>query len=42
VPPGTVFEIHSGGGGGWGPPAQRSLQARRRDFENGFVSKSTT
>lgn len=42
VPPGTVFEIHSGGGGGWGPPAQRSPQARRRDFENGFVSKSKT
>jgi N-methylhydantoinase B len=41
VPPGTTFEIHSGGGGGWGPPAERDSAARRRDLENGFVSKSS-
>ncbi len=38
VPPGTVFEIHSGGGGGWGVPAERDPGARRRDVKNGFVS----
>ena len=41
VPPGSVFEIHSGGGGGWGPPEERDPAARARDIENGFVSKPT-
>ncbi|MCG8545173.1 MAG: hydantoinase B/oxoprolinase family protein [Alphaproteobacteria bacterium] len=40
VPPGTVFEIHSGGGGGWGPAEQRDPAARQRDRENGLVGKS--
>ena len=40
VPPGTVFEVHSGGGGGWGPPDQRDPVARQRDIENGLVGKS--
>ncbi len=41
VPPGTTFEIHSGGGGGWGPPDERSEPARRRDLRNGFVTLAT-
>ena len=38
VPPGTVFEIHAAGGGGWGDPGERSDEARRRDRRDGFVT----
>src|SRR5437588_2862668 len=37
IKPGDCFEIRSGGGGGWGPPARRSDQARRRDREQGLT-----
>ena len=40
VPPGTVFEVHSAGGGGWGPPTERDPAARDRDRMNGYVSNS--
>ncbi len=40
VPPGTLFEIHSGGGGGWGPPSERDDGARQSDIENGLVTVS--
>ncbi len=39
VPPGTLFEVHAGGGGGWGDPGQRSAAARQRDRRDGFVSR---
>ncbi|WP_454626025.1 hydantoinase B/oxoprolinase family protein [Bradyrhizobium cenepequi] len=35
--PGDCLEIRSSGGGGWGPPAKRSAEARRRDSEQGLV-----
>jgi len=38
VEPGSVFLIESSGGGGWGPPEERSPQARDADIANGFVS----
>ena len=38
VPAGTVFEIHSGGGGGWGPPQEREPAARARDRRDGIES----
>lgn len=38
VTPGDRFEIHSGGGGGWGDPVSRDPDARRRDHEQGLVS----
>ncbi|MFE0922679.1 hydantoinase B/oxoprolinase family protein [Streptomyces nigra] len=38
VPPHSVFLVESAGGGGYGPPAERSADARRQDIENGFVS----
>ena len=38
VPPGTVFEIHAAGGGGWGDPAGRPEADRRRDRRDGFVT----
>src|SRR5438874_1223966 len=37
IRPGDCLEIRSSGGGGWGPPARRSDQARRRDREQGLV-----
>jgi N-methylhydantoinase B len=36
--PGDVLHVHSGGGGGWGDPGERSAAARERDVELGFVS----
>ena len=38
VPPGTVFEVHAAGGGGWGDPAERTHEDRRRDRHDGFVT----
>ena len=38
VPPGTTFEIHSGGGGGWGRAGERDPAARQRDADNGLTS----
>jgi N-methylhydantoinase B len=37
--PGDVLQVRSGGGGGWGAPAARSTDERRRDIELGFVSR---
>lgn len=39
VPAGTRFEVHSGGGGGWGPPEERMREARKRDRSNGVVTR---
>jgi N-methylhydantoinase B len=38
VPPGSTFEVHSGGGGGWGEPAKRSASARANDIANELIS----
>jgi N-methylhydantoinase B len=38
--PGDCLEIRSSGGGGWGPPAKRSADARRRDAEQGLIDIS--
>lgn len=38
IRPGDVIEAHSGGGGGFGDPAERSAAARARDIERGFVT----
>ena len=40
-PPGTVFEIHSAGGGGWGPPEDREPEAQAYDLRNGYVCKTS-
>ena len=37
VPAGTVVEVHSGGGGGWGDPAERSPQNRAEDERLGLI-----
>ena len=39
VPAGTIFEVHSAGGGGWGPPDERAKAARDYDRINGYVSQ---
>ena len=39
VPPGTVFEIHSAGGGGWGPPASRAAAADAKDRREGLARR---
>jgi N-methylhydantoinase B len=38
IRPGDRLLVHSGGGGGWGNPAERDPAARARDVENGLVS----
>jgi N-methylhydantoinase B len=37
--PEDVVHVRSGGGGGWGAPAERSADERARDAELGFVSR---
>ena len=37
IMPCDVFVLESGGGGGWGDPAERSAAAKAADIENGFV-----
>jgi N-methylhydantoinase B len=36
--PGDCLEIRSSGGGGYGPPEERSAEARARDREQGLVT----
>jgi N-methylhydantoinase B len=36
--PGDCLEIRASGGGGYGPPAERSPDARARDREQGLVT----
>ena len=38
VPARFTFEVHSGGGGGWGEPAKRRQAAIDDDVRNGFVT----
>jgi N-methylhydantoinase B len=40
IHPGDCLEVRSSGGGGWGPPTQRSQQARQRDSEQGMMLSS--
>ncbi len=39
--PGDTFAVRSGGGGGWGPPEERSADARALDRREGLVWPST-
>lgn len=38
VPAGSVFAVHSGGGGGWGRASERDPAAVARDLVNGVIS----
>jgi N-methylhydantoinase B len=42
IRPGDVFDIKSGGGGGWGKAAKRATASRARDAELGFTTKRAT
>jgi N-methylhydantoinase B len=38
IRPGDVIDVRSGGGGGYGPPGERSAKERARDQRLGFVT----
>jgi N-methylhydantoinase B len=38
---GDMVRIETGGGGGYGPPAQRPLELVRRDLQRGYISRQT-
>jgi N-methylhydantoinase B len=38
IRPGDVLDVRSGGGGGWGDPAERTAEERARDVLLGFVT----
>ncbi|MEZ5100921.1 MAG: hydantoinase B/oxoprolinase family protein [Thermoleophilia bacterium] len=40
VPKGATFEIHAGGGGGYGDPAERDPEAVLADVREGYVSEA--
>jgi N-methylhydantoinase B len=40
VPKGATFELYCGGGGGYGPPAERDAEAVRSDLAEGYISKA--
>jgi N-methylhydantoinase B len=40
IRPGDRLVLESGGGGGWGNPAERPDEARRLDIEKGFITES--
>ena len=40
VPAGSVFELHAGGGGGYGPAAERTVEAVQADLREGYVTEA--
>jgi N-methylhydantoinase B len=38
IPPGSVLQLLCGGGGGWGPPEERTLEAIESDIREGYVT----
>ena len=39
VPKGATFELHCGGGGGYGPPEERNAAAVHRDLREGYITE---
>lgn len=39
LPAGTRFTLRTGGGGGWGPPAARPVEAVRADLRDGYITE---
>jgi N-methylhydantoinase B len=39
VPKGATIELYNGGGGGYGPPAQRDVEAVRSDIREGYYTE---
>jgi N-methylhydantoinase B len=42
IRPGDVLDVRSGGGGGYGPPAERSAEDRACDVRRGLVTRRTS
>jgi N-methylhydantoinase B len=40
VPKGATVHLHTGGGGGYGPPSERDAEAVRRDLRDGYLSQN--
>jgi len=40
VPKGATVHLHTGGGGGYGPPAERDPEAVRADLRDGYISEA--
>ncbi len=40
VPKGAVLTIHTGGGGGYGPPEQRALEQVEADLKEGYITEA--
>jgi N-methylhydantoinase B len=40
LPAGSVVEVHTGGGGGYGPPGERAPEAVLRDVEAGYLTEA--
>jgi N-methylhydantoinase B len=39
IPRDGVMELRTGGGGGYGPPSKRSVEAVKADLKNGYISE---
>jgi N-methylhydantoinase B len=39
IPKDGVLELRTGGGGGYGPPSERSVEAVKADLKNGYISE---
>ncbi len=39
MPKGATFELHCGGGGGYGPPAERDPGTVHRDLREGYITE---
>jgi N-methylhydantoinase B len=40
LPAGSIVELHTGGGGGYGPAAERAPEAVHRDVETGYLTEA--
>jgi N-methylhydantoinase B len=40
VPKGATLELTCGGGGGWGPPAERDPEAVHSDIAEGYTTEA--
>lgn len=41
IEPGDIVEIHTGGGGGYGPASERAIELVQRDLTRGYISRQS-